>query len=187
MCYNISDENSFTSLKVKWEPMIQRLASKPLVKFGLILVGINFKSTFECSFDHKVSHFARTFTRKLTYHTLMANPQDHNSQRKQLTDLIKACVDKVSQAGPNTTQLTVQSNNANDYESNRSKSVILPSEQSLSKPAAGEIEDIIKSLYNEKKAATPTPQAEPVKEKPKEEAKVVEKKDDDDYDDDFDI
>ena len=49
----------------------------------------------------------------------------------------------------------------------------------MSKPAAGEIEDIIKSLYPEKKAQAVV--------KPKEEVKQPVKKDDDDYDDDFDI
>ena len=53
----------------------------------------------------------------------------------------------------------------------------------MSKPAAGEIEDIIKSLYPEKKAQAVVTQEV----KPKEEVKQPVKKDDDDYDDDFDI
>jgi hypothetical protein len=103
MCYNLSEESSFTSLKIKWEPLIQRLASKSLVKQGLILIGINFNSNFECLFDHKVAHFARSFSRKLTYHTILADAQAHSTQRQSLIELIKTCVEKVSLANPNTT------------------------------------------------------------------------------------
>ena len=85
-------------------------------------------------------------------------------------------------------------------ESNRSKSVILmPSESSVSKPAASEIEDIIKIIQAEKKQAEEK-KVEEVTQPPKVEAvaKVEPKKEDkkeeeieedyagDDFDDEFD-
>ena len=78
-------------------------------------------------------------------------------------------------------------------ESNRSKSVILmPSESSVSKPAASEIEDIIKIIQAEKKqAVTQPPKVEPIaKVEPKKEDKKEEEIEEDyagdDFDDEFD-
>jgi hypothetical protein len=86
-------------------------------------------------------------------------------------------------------------------ESNRSKSVILmPSESSVSKPAASEIEDIIKIIQAEKKQAeekkveevTQPPKVEPpaakveAKKEEKKEEEIEEDYAGDDFDDEFD-
>jgi hypothetical protein len=71
MAYNLSDESSLTALKTKWMPLLQKHASKSLLKLGLILVGINFKTNLtDFTFDHKVALFARGSNlqqRQLTY------------------------------------------------------------------------------------------------------------------------
>ena len=157
------------------------------------------------AFPHKVALFVRgqgLQSKSLTYNTISTDDAKHESQRTALTELIKSCIDKVSQANPNNTTQSVTTNPAVDLEeSNRSKSIILmPSESSISKPAAGEIEDIIKIIQAEKKKEEkqeppkkPEAVVAPIKKEEVVVKKVEEKEEEieedyagDDFDDEFD-
>ncbi|TNV73351.1 hypothetical protein FGO68_gene89 [Halteria grandinella] len=187
LCYNQNSEASLTSLKTKWMPLLQKSLNKAALKLGLILVGFSFTSDSDCSFSHKVALFARGFS--LNGKTVTYNLATGEGLR-QLKDLIKSALEKVSALGNQS--FTTESNAP--PESSRSKSIMMPTEDSVQKPIvigkaieqSGEIEDIIKaaaavSAQVKKEVEKPLPEIAPKKVEVEDKKKVQ----DDDYDEDF--
>ena len=144
LCYDSANENTLNSIRKKWHPHLEKILSKSLLKHGIFLLGLNFNpGPKECPFNHKVALALRGMSlpasRSITYHMLPATPSADLSQHKTLDELLVLAISKVkeSHGQVNTTVISALD------ESQRSKSVMLPSEQSVSK-APPEIEDIIR-------------------------------------------
>lgn len=134
LCYNLNSEASLTSLKTKWMPLLQKSLNKAALKLGIVLVGLSF-SDEECSFQHKVALFARGFS--LNGKTVVYSLKNASEGHKQLKDLLKLALEKVSAQGNQS--FTTESNAP--PESNRSKSVLmLPTEESIIKIKASVVE-----------------------------------------------
>jgi hypothetical protein len=168
LCYDSANENTLNSIRKKWHPHLEKILSKSLLKHGIFLLGLNFgPGPKDCPFNHKVALALRGMSlpasRSLTYHMLPATTPADLSQHKTLDDLLDVAISKVkeSHGQVNTTVISALD------ESQRSKSVMLPSEQSVSK-APPEIEDIIRE------AAATSPKDEVKKEVPPVEAPKVE-------------
>lgn len=199
LCYDSSNENTLNSIRKKWHPHLEKILSKSLLKHGIFLLGLNFgPGPKDCPFNHKVALALRGMSlhasRSITYHMLPATTSADLSQHKTLDDLLDLAISKVkeSHGQVNTTVISALD------ESQRSKSVMLPSEQSVSK-APPEIEDIIReaaaiSQKEEVKKEVPPVEAPKVDSKAQvkkpEEMKlspVKKKESDDEYEkDDFD-